>query len=35
MALSIVEAEYIVAGSYCTQVLWIHQELIDFGIVFK
>ena len=30
--MSTVEAEYIVAESCCTQILWIKQQLEDFGI---
>jgi hypothetical protein len=29
VSLSIVEAEYIAAAAYCTQVLWMKQTLID------
>ena len=32
MALSTAEAEYIAAGSCCAQILWIKQQLEDFGI---
>ena len=32
VALSTVEAEYIVVGSYCAQILWIKQQLEDFGL---
>ena len=32
MALSTAEAEYITAGSCCAQILWIKQQLEDFGI---
>ena len=32
VALSIVEVEYIVAGSCCAQSLWIKQQLEDFGV---
>ena len=32
VALSTVEAEYIVAGSCCAQILWIKQQLSDFGV---
>ena len=32
VALSTAEAEYIVGGSYCAQILWIKQQLEDFGI---
>jgi len=30
--LSTAEAEYIVVGSYCAQLLWIKQQLLDFGV---
>ena len=30
--LSSAEAEYIAAGSYCTQLLWIQKPLHDYGI---
>lgn len=32
VALSTAEAEYVVAASYYTQLLWIKQLLVDFGI---
>ncbi|XP_070021848.1 secreted RxLR effector protein 161-like [Nicotiana sylvestris] len=32
MALSTVEAEYVVVASCCAQLLWIKQQLMDFGI---
>ena len=32
VALSTTEAEYISAGSCCAQILWIKQQLEDFGI---
>ena len=32
MALSTAEAEYVAAGSCCAQVLWIKQQLEDYGI---
>ena len=32
ISLSTVEAEYIVAGSYCTQLLWMQKLLHDYGI---
>jgi len=35
VAISIVEAEYIVAGSCCAQILWIKQHLEDFGLKFS
>ena len=28
---SIAEAKYIAAGSFCAQILWIKQQLSDFG----
>jgi hypothetical protein len=31
VALSIVEAEYVVAGKCCAQLLWMRQTLQDFG----
>jgi hypothetical protein len=31
VALSIVEAEYIAAGHYCAQLLWMRQTLRDYG----
>src|SRR5690349_4212544 len=31
VALSTVEAEYIAAGHYCAQLLWIRQTLRDYG----
>ncbi|XP_070015616.1 secreted RxLR effector protein 161-like [Nicotiana sylvestris] len=33
MALSTAEAKYIVAASYCAQLLWIKQQLEDFGVL--
>ena len=30
--MSTTEVEYIVAGSYCAQLLWIKQQLEDYGI---
>jgi uncharacterized membrane protein len=35
VALSTAEAEYISAGSCCTQLLWMKATLNDFGIKFK
>jgi hypothetical protein len=35
VALSIIEAEYISAGSCCAQLLWMKATLSDFGIKFK
>jgi len=32
VALSTAEAEYIAAGSWCAQSLWIKQQLSDFGL---
>ncbi|XP_047259317.1 secreted RxLR effector protein 161-like, partial [Capsicum annuum] len=32
VALSTTEAEYFAAGSYSAQLLWIKQQLMDFGI---
>jgi len=32
VALSTAEAEYVVAASCCAQLLWIKQQLVDFGI---
>ncbi|GAV60613.1 hypothetical protein CFOL_v3_04143 [Cephalotus follicularis] len=32
IALSNIEAEYVVAGICCAQVLWLRQQLHDFGI---
>ena len=32
VALSTVEAECIAAGSCCAQILWIKQQLSDFGV---
>ena len=31
-SLSTAEAEYIAAGSYCTQLIWMNQMLSDYGI---
>ncbi|XP_070017750.1 uncharacterized protein [Nicotiana sylvestris] len=33
VALSIAEAEYVVAASCCAQLLWIKQQLEDFGVL--
>ena len=33
-ALSIVEAEYVVVGTYFAQVLWMKQQLLDYGYTF-
>jgi hypothetical protein len=35
VALSTAEAEYIVAGAYCTQILCMKQTLLDFGVVIE
>ena len=32
VALSTAEAEYIAAGSCCAQILWMKQQLLDYGI---
>ena len=32
ISLSTVEVEYIVAGSCCTQLLWMQKLLLDYGI---
>jgi len=32
VALSTAEAEYIAAGSCCAQILWLKQQLADFGL---
>ena len=32
VVLSIAEVEYIAAGSCCAQILWIKQQLSDFGV---
>src|SRR5512141_29893 len=32
--LSTAEAEYVSAGSYCAQLLWMKQTLLDYGISF-
>ena len=32
VALSTAEAEYIAAGSCCTQILWLKQQLSDYGL---
>jgi len=35
VSLSTAEAEYIAAGAYCTQLLWMKQTLKDYGINLK
>ena len=35
ISLSTIEAEYIAAGSYCTQLLWMQKLLYDYGICQK
>ncbi|GAV66630.1 hypothetical protein CFOL_v3_10140 [Cephalotus follicularis] len=35
VALSTTEAEYIAAGSCCAQVIWMKQQLLDYGIIFE
>ena len=32
VAFSTIEAKYIVVGSCCAQILWIKQQLSDFGV---
>lgn len=32
LALSTAEAEYVTTSSFCAQLLWIKQQLMDFGI---
>lgn len=32
VALSIVEVEYVVAGSCCAQILWMEHQLQDYGL---
>ncbi|PKA63842.1 Retrovirus-related Pol polyprotein from transposon TNT 1-94 [Apostasia shenzhenica] len=32
-ALSTAEAEYIASGSCCAQLLWLKQQLVDYGII--
>jgi len=32
VALSIAEVENIIVGSYCAQILWIKEQLEDFGL---
>ena len=32
MALSTIEAEYIAAGSCCAQIIWMKQQLLDYGL---
>ena len=32
VALSTAEAEYIAAGAYCAQILYMKQTLLDFGV---
>ena len=33
VALSTAEAEYVAAGSCCAQILWMKQQLLDYGLV--
>ena len=35
VALSTAEAEYIVAGACCTQILYMKQTLLDYGVVLE
>lgn len=32
MALRTTEVEYIDAGSYCAQIIWLKQQLLDYGV---
>ena len=32
---STAEAEYIAAGSYCAQILWMKNQLLDYGLEFS
>nr|GFA40039.1 putative ribonuclease H-like domain-containing protein [Tanacetum cinerariifolium] len=34
VATSTVEAEYVAAASCCGQVLWIHNQMLDYGFIF-
>ena len=34
IALSTAEAEYVAAGSYCAQLLWMKQQMEDYGLYF-
>ncbi|KAI3697968.1 hypothetical protein L6452_31075 [Arctium lappa] len=34
MSTSTTEAEYIAAASYCSQVLWIQNQMLDYGVTF-
>ncbi|VFQ65571.1 unnamed protein product, partial [Cuscuta campestris] len=33
VALPTTEAEYVAAGSCCAQILWLKQQLVDFGLI--
>ena len=35
VALSTAEAEYIVAGACCAQILYMKQTLLDYGVVLE
>jgi hypothetical protein len=35
VALSTTEAEYIVAGAFCTHILYMKQTLLDYGVVLE
>ena len=35
ISLSTTEAEYIAAATCCTQLLWLKQQLTDFGVTFN
>ena len=32
MSTSTTEAEYIATGSYCAQILWMRNQLVDYGL---
>ena len=34
VALSTIEAEYVVAGPYCAQVLWMKHTLLDYDLYY-
>ncbi|XP_052116475.1 secreted RxLR effector protein 161-like [Arachis duranensis] len=33
VALSTAEAEYVAASSFCAQILWMKQQLVDYGLM--
>ena len=35
VALSTAEAEYVAVGSCCAQILWMRQQLRDFGLEYR